>query len=70
MKDFDVILGMSWLVTYRVVMYCFNKTIKLTLYFDTFGFMGQRKLIQTCHISALKAERLLKFSCEGYLVFT
>ena len=47
MKDFDVILGMGWLATYRVVMNCFNKTIKLTLQFDTFGFMGQRKSIQT-----------------------
>lgn len=65
----DVILGMGWLATYRVVMYCFNKTIKLTLQSDTFGFMGQRISTQTCLILALKAERLLKFGCEGYLAF-
>ena len=69
MKDFNVILGMDWLVTSRAVMDCFNKTIKLTLQSGTVEFVGQRKPIQTSCIFALKAKRLLKSGCEGYLAF-
>ena len=69
MKDFDVILGMDWLATYRAVMDCFNKTIKLSLHSDTIEFVGRRRPIRTCRISALKAQRLLKSGCEGYLAF-
>ena len=57
MKDFDIILGMDWLATYRAVMDYFNKTIKLTLQSDIIEFVGQRKSIQNCGIFALKAKR-------------
>ena len=47
MKDFDVILGMDWLSTYRAVMNCFNKTVKLQVLADSIEIIGERKPMST-----------------------
>ena len=71
MHDFDVILGMDWLTRYRAVMDCFEKTVRLTIdgSDDTIEFVGERRPPSTRLISALKAERLVRSGCEGYIVF-
>jgi len=41
----------------------------LSLHSDIIEFVGRRRPIRTCRILALKAQRLLKSGCEGYLAF-
>ena len=69
MKDFDVILGMDWLSTYRAVMDCFNKTIRLQVLASSVEIVGERRPISTSVISALRADRLIRSGCEGYVAF-
>ena len=69
MKDFDVILGMDWLSTYRAVMDCFNKTVRLHVLEGSVEIVGERKPMSTRVISALRADRLIKSGCEGYVAF-
>ena len=68
MLDFDVILGMDWLSNHRASMNCFTKKI----WFEKPGyleleFVGDRRILLTCVISALEAKRLLLKRCESYL---
>ena len=69
--DFDVILGMDWLARYRAVMDCFEKTVRLSIDSsdDTVEFVGERRSPNTRLILALKAERMMKAGCEGYIAF-
>ncbi|XXG74437.1 hypothetical protein AAC387_Pa07g3160 [Persea americana] len=71
MHDFDVILEMDWLARYRAVMDCFEKTVRLSIdgSDDTVEFVGERRSPSTRLISALKAKRLMKEGCEGYIAF-
>ncbi|XXG82957.1 hypothetical protein AAC387_Pa10g0828 [Persea americana] len=71
MHDFNVILGMDWLARYQVVMDCFEKTVRLFIdgSYDTIEFVGERRSPSARMISALKAERMMKARCEGYIAF-
>ena len=69
MFDFDVIIGMDWLVRQKAVLDCGNRTI----HFNpdgcpSFEFQGNRGGILTPWISSLEASKLLDDGCEGYLV--
>ena len=52
-------------------MDCFEKTVKLAIdgSNDTVEFVGERRPPSTRMISALKAERMMKAGCEGYIAF-
>ena len=71
MYDFDIILGMDWLVGFHAMMDCFHKT--LTFKFKETPvevlFQGERSNPRSGFISVMKADRLLKSGCEGYLAF-
>ena len=71
MHDFDVILGMDWLGRYRACMDCFHKTVTLRIDESSAGviFEGSKKRLDTRLISALKAERLIRSGCEGFIAF-
>ena len=71
MSDFDVILGMDWLVGYHASMDCFHKTLTFKLEETQAGvlFQGERRSSRAGFISALKADRLLRSGCVGYLAF-
>jgi len=53
------------------VMDCFEKTVRLTIdgSDDTIEFLGERRPSNTKVISALKAKRLVRSGCEGYIAF-
>ena len=68
-KDFDEILGIDWLSTYRAVMDCFNKTVKLQVLADSVEIIRERKPMSTMVISALRADRLIRSGYEGYVAF-
>ena len=68
MIDFDVILGMDWLSNHRASVDCFTKKIRFEKPgYPELEFVGDRRVLSTCVISALEAERLLLKGCESYL---
>ena len=69
MHDFDVNLGMDWLARYRAVMDCFEKTVRFSIdgSDNMIKFVGKRRSTSTRMILALKAERMMKTGCEGYI---
>ena len=71
MSDFDVILGMDWLAGYHASMDCFHKTLTFKLEETQAGvlFQGERRSPRAGFFSALKADRLLRSGCVGYLAF-
>ena len=68
MDDFDVILGMDWLSNHRASINCFTKRIRFEKprYLE-FEFVGDRRVLPTCVISALEVKRLLQKGCEAYI---
>ena len=54
---------MDWLSNHRASMNCFTKKPG----YPKFEFDGDRRVLPTCVISALKAKRLLLKRCESYL---
>ncbi|WCJ39071.1 Transposon Tf2-6 polyprotein [Euphorbia peplus] len=69
-QEFDVILGMDWLSRHHAVVDCYEKLVvfrppgvpKLT-------FRGERRVLPSCVISAMKAKRLLRKHCQAYLAY-
>ena len=58
MSDFDMILGMDWLSKHRASMNYFTKKIWFEKPgYPEFEFDGDRRVLPTCVISALKADR-------------
>ena len=68
MHEFDVILGMDSLSTHRALMDYFTKKVVFQkLGFTELEFVGDRRILLTCVISALETKRLLHKGCEAYL---
>ena len=68
MYDFDIILGMDWLSTHQASMNCFTrKVVFWKPEFPELKFVGDRRILLTCVILALKAKELLHKGCEAYL---
>ena len=63
-----MILGMDWLSKHRTSMNCFTKKIRFEkLGYPEFEFVGNRRVLPTCVISALEVKRLLQKGCEAYI---
>ena len=57
-QEFDVILGMDFLSKYRATMDCFQKEVVFKRFDGTeVIFGGDRKILSTCVISAVKARK-------------
>ncbi|XP_042481876.1 uncharacterized protein LOC122062355 [Macadamia integrifolia] len=69
MKDFDVILGMDWLLAYRDCVLCAEKKIVFRPRDgDDFTFQGHRRdNAKKLLISAIQVQKLLEEGCEAYL---
>ena len=58
--DFDLILGMNWLSSYHASIDCFKKEVIFRMPIETeFKFYGERDIVPTCLISAMKVKKLL-----------
>ena len=67
MSDFDMILGMDWLSTYRAsIDYFTKKIIFRKLGYPKLEFEGDRRILPTCVIPTLEAKRLLHKGCKAY----
>ncbi|XP_073279525.1 uncharacterized protein [Primulina huaijiensis] len=68
MIEFDVILGMDWLSTYRAVLDCVAKTVHFPLgHGDSRVFTGSGTSLGLCFISCLQMQRMLVKGCHGFL---
>jgi hypothetical protein len=68
MHDFDVILGMNWLVAYHASVDCFEKEVVFRPPDELeFRFKGSRLPSLPHMISALRANRLLRKGYRGFL---
>ena len=68
MSDFDVILGIDWLSNHRASMDYFTKKIVFKKSgYPELEFEGDTRILLTCVISAIEANRLLYKGCEAYL---
>ncbi|KAL0544225.1 hypothetical protein IC582_019338 [Cucumis melo] len=68
LQTFDVILGMDFLFTHYASMNCHGKEVTFTKPSSTkVVFRGERKIIPTSLISALKVEKLLRKGCTAFL---
>ncbi|KAA3483464.1 DNA/RNA polymerases superfamily protein [Gossypium australe] len=67
--EFDLILGMDWLVKYQANLDCAAKRMVLkTAEGDEVVMIGDRRNYLSNVVSALKAEKMVKKGCEAYLV--
>ncbi|XP_073279520.1 uncharacterized protein [Primulina huaijiensis] len=68
MIEFDVILGMDWLSTYRAVIDCVAKTVHFPLgHGDSRIFTGSGTSLGLSFISCLQMQRMLVKGCHGFL---
>ncbi|KAI5327428.1 hypothetical protein L3X38_026824 [Prunus dulcis] len=66
--DLHIILGMDWLEKHHASVDCFRKEVVLRSPGQPeVVFRGERRVLQSCLISAIKAKRLLEKGCVGYL---
>ena len=67
---FDVILGMDFLSNHRALVDCFRKVVTFrSCGLPEFEFQGERNILPSCLISALKAEKLLNKGCQSFLAY-
>ncbi|EOY19088.1 Uncharacterized protein TCM_043787 [Theobroma cacao] len=68
--DFDLILGMDWLTAHRANVDCFRKEVVLR---NSEGaeivFVGKRRVLPSCVISAIKASKLVQKGYPTYLAY-
>ena len=70
MRDFDVVLGMDWLSHHRATLYCYKKEVKLNRPGKLeVKFIGLRRELSSCMISAMTAQKMLCKGGQGYLAY-
>ncbi|XP_073057206.1 uncharacterized protein [Primulina eburnea] len=68
MIEFDVILGMDWLSTYRAVIDCVAKTVRFpSKHGDSRVFTRTGTSLSLSFISCLQMQRMLVKGCHGFL---
>ncbi|KAA3473742.1 ATP-dependent zinc metalloprotease FtsH [Gossypium australe] len=68
-EEFDLILGMDWLVKYQASLDCAAKCMVLkTMEGEEVVMIGTRRDYLSNVVSALKAEKMVRKGCEAFLV--
>ncbi|KAG8482764.1 hypothetical protein CXB51_024175 [Gossypium anomalum] len=68
--EFDLILGMDWLVKHKATLDCAAKRMVLrTTEGDEVMMIGERRDYLSNVVSALRAEKWIRKGCEAYLAF-
>ncbi|KAG8481067.1 hypothetical protein CXB51_025811 [Gossypium anomalum] len=68
--EFDLILGIDWLVKHRATLDCAIKQMVLrTTEGEEVMVIGERKDYLSNRVSALRAEKWIRNGCEAYLAF-
>ena len=70
LHDFDIILGMDWLSQHRATVDCLRREVRFNIPGEPdVTFYGVRKMFPTSMISVLKANIMLRKTCQGYLAY-
>ena len=65
-----MVLGMDWLSRHRATLDCYKKEVKFHRPRKLeVKFKGIRKALSSNMISAMKAQRMLRKGCQGYLAY-
>ena len=68
--EFDLILGMDWLVKHKATLDCAAKRMVLrTTKDEEVMVIGERRDYLSNVVSALRAEKWIRKGCEAYLAF-
>ncbi|GJW27095.1 putative reverse transcriptase domain-containing protein [Tanacetum coccineum] len=68
MLDFDVILGMDWLVSHRATIDCYARTVIFgNVRQPEIVYHGSSPLMSVKLISVMKARTLISHGCQGFL---
>ena len=68
--DFDVILGMDWLSRHHATIDCYRKEVRFCRLGQTeVVFYGLRKILTKSIMTSMKANKMLRKSYQGYLVY-
>ena len=66
--DFDIILGMDWLTKHHAIVNYFTKEVEFDVPNQArIVFRGERKIMSTCLISAIKACKMIQKGCKANL---
>ncbi|KAG8503329.1 hypothetical protein CXB51_001292 [Gossypium anomalum] len=69
-EEFDLILGMDWLVKHNATLDCAAKRMVLrTMKGEEVMMIGERRDYLSNVVSALRAEKWIRKGCEAYLAF-
>ncbi|XP_016681277.1 uncharacterized protein [Gossypium hirsutum] len=69
-NEFDLILGMNWLIEYQVSLDCVTKRVTLRMNEnDEVIMVGERRDYLSNVISALVDDKLVRKGCEAYLAY-
>ncbi|XP_016729311.1 uncharacterized protein [Gossypium hirsutum] len=69
-REFDIILGMDWLVKHRAKLDCATKRLVLrTSAEEEVVVIGERRDYLSNIISALRVEKLVRKGCEAFLAY-
>ncbi|XP_070054277.1 uncharacterized protein [Nicotiana tomentosiformis] len=70
MVDFDIILGMDWLLPFHAILNCHAKTVTLAMPgFPRLEWMGALAYVPSRAISFLKAQWMVQKGCNMYLAY-
>ena len=70
MYNFDVILGIEWFSKHNAMIDYFSKTMTFKKSRDLeFTFQGERKVLSSCFIFMMAANRCLQKGCSAYLAY-
>ena len=70
LHDFDIILGMDWLSQHRATVDCLRREVRFSRPGEPdVTFYGVRKMLPMSMISVLKANKMLRKTCQGYLAY-
>ena len=68
LREFDVILRIDWLTKHHAIVNCFTKKVIIeSPNQPRVIFLGERQVVPTCLISAIKAFKMVRGGCEAYL---
>ena len=68
--NFDVILGMDWLLTWHATLDYFVKRVCFRAPGQTeFCYDGEQDSLVRSYVSAIKVQKMIRLGCEAYLAF-
>lgn len=70
MRNFDIILGMNWLIAHHATIHCYSKDVVFHLAgHPEFSCQGKKHDFFLSMIFVIQEDKLLQRCCQGYLSY-